>query len=77
MFNGTSLTLNSDVDLDTYEMLVSHERSLTYRCIDSEYIQIKINEKKGINKDKVSTVHITEYQRKRNQRVKPRCQESV
>ena len=33
-WNDANLTLNSDVDQDTY-MFGSHERSLTYRCIIS------------------------------------------
>ena len=34
MFDGTNLTLISEVDPDSY-MFGSHERSLTYRCIIS------------------------------------------
>ena len=33
MFDGTILTLISDVDQDT-KMFGLHERSLTYRCIN-------------------------------------------
>ena len=36
MFDGTNLTLISDVDQDR-EMFSSHKRSLTYRCIISLY----------------------------------------
>ena len=41
MFNWTNINISSDVDHDT-QMFGSQERSLTYRCIISEYIQIKI-----------------------------------
>ena len=44
MFNGTNLTLNSNVDQDTY-MFGLHEISLTYRCIISKDTQIKIHNK--------------------------------
>ena len=41
MFNGTNLTLNSDVDQDT-KNFGSHEIPLTHRCIISKSIKIKI-----------------------------------
>ena len=44
MFNGANLPLYSDVDRDTY-MFGSHERSLTYRCIISMFIHIKIKKR--------------------------------
>ena len=39
--NGTNLTLNFDVD-QNIRCLVRLKRSLTYQCINSRYIQIKI-----------------------------------
>ena len=39
MFEGTNLTLISDVDQNKY-MFGSYERSLSYRCIISQYIHI-------------------------------------
>ena len=41
IFDGTNLTLIFDVDQDK-KMFGSHEILLTYRCIISEYIHIKI-----------------------------------
>ena len=37
MFNGTNLTLSSEMDKGT-SMFGLHERSLTYRCIISKYM---------------------------------------
>ena len=55
MFDCTNITLISVWDQDTL-MFGSHERSITYRCIISLYIQInKINWR--YNKDKYSTVY--------------------
>ena len=48
MFNGTNLTLNSDVDKDTY-MIGSHERSLTYRCLCRSNLKLGSFEKRGGN----------------------------